>query len=71
MAEAAVYRARSNIVTNRRERKEALAFMIALMEIGVEYPDAQFQTTCSFEVEAEQLQNDYDEFCQTQGLTLE
>jgi hypothetical protein len=71
MAEAAVYRARSDIATKKRERKEALDFMIALMEIGVEYPDAQFQTTCSFEVEAEQLQNDYDAFCSIQGLTLE
>jgi hypothetical protein len=47
------------------EMKEALAFLIELLELGVEYPDAQYQTTLSFEVDADELQKEYDEFCLT------
>lgn len=47
-----------------QEMKEALAFMIELMEMGVEYPDAQYQTTVSFEVDADKLQAAYDNHCQ-------
>lgn len=46
-----------------QEMKEALAFLIELLEMGVEYPDAQYQTTVSFEVDADQLQAQYDEWC--------
>ena len=46
-----------------QEMKEALAFLIELLEMGVEYPDAQYQTTVSFEVDADQLQAEYDEWC--------
>ena len=49
----------------KQEIKEALAFLIELLEMGVEYPDAQYQTTVSFEVDADELQNAYDEFCAT------
>ena len=47
-----------------QELKEALAFLIELLEMGVEYPDAQYQTTVSFEVNADILQTAYDEHCQ-------
>lgn len=47
-----------------QEMKEALAFLIELLEMGVEYPDAQYQTTVSFEVDADDLQKAYDEHCQ-------
>ncbi len=47
------------------ELKEALAFMIELLEMGVEYPDAQYQTTVSFEVDADALSQAYDDYCQT------
>ena len=46
-----------------QELKEALAFLIELLEMGVEYPDAQYQTTVSFEVDADKLQAAYDEHC--------
>jgi hypothetical protein len=46
-----------------QEMKEALAFLIELLEMGVEYPDAQYQTTVSFEVDADKLQAEYDEWC--------
>lgn len=45
------------------EMKEALAFLIELLEMGVEYPDAQYQTTVSFEVDADALSAAYDEHC--------
>lgn len=45
------------------EMQEALSFLIELLEMGVEYPDAQFQTTISFEVDADALQAAYDEHC--------
>ncbi len=48
-----------------QELKEALAFLIELLEMGVEYPDAQYQTTVSFEVNADQLQAAYDDYCMT------
>jgi hypothetical protein len=48
-----------------QEMKEALAFLIELLEMGVEYPDAQYQTTVSFEVDGDALQAAYDDYCQT------
>jgi hypothetical protein len=50
---------------------EALGFLIELLEMGVEYPDAQYQTTVSFEVDADELQLAYDNFCLEGGVTLE
>jgi hypothetical protein len=47
------------------EMKEALAFLIELLEMGVEYPDAQYQTTVSFEVDADKLSAAYDDYCMT------
>lgn len=47
------------------EMREALAFLLELLELGVEYPDAQYQTTISFDVDADALQKEYDEYCLT------
>ncbi len=58
-------------MANKTERTEALAFLIELLELGVEYPDAQYQTTVSFEVDADELQRDYDEYCLTGGMCYE
>jgi hypothetical protein len=58
-------------MANKTERTEALAFLIELLELGVEYPDAQYQTTISFEVDADELARDYDQFCQTGGMCYE
>ena len=58
-------------MATKTERTEALAFMIELLEMGVEFPDAQYQTTISFEVNPDDLQAEYDYYMATQGLTLE
>ena len=58
-------------MATKTERTEALAFMIELLEMGVEFPDAQYQTTISFEVDADQLAQDYDELCLTGGMCYE
>lgn len=55
----------------RQEMREAIAFLIELLEMGVEYADAQYQTTVSFEVNPDELQQEYDYYMATQGLTLE
>jgi hypothetical protein len=54
-----------------QELREALAFLIELLEMGVDYPDAQYQTTISFEVDADALSNAYDEYCLTGGMCYE
>jgi hypothetical protein len=58
-------------MATHKERTQAMAFMIDLIEMGVEYPDAQFQTCLSYEVDGEELQQDYDEFCLTGGMCYE
>lgn len=54
-----------------QEMKEALAFLIELLEMGVDLEDAKYQTTVSFEVDAPALDRAYDEFMLAQGITLE
>ena len=58
-------------MATRTERTEALAFLIELLELGVEYPDAQWQTVVSYEVDGDLLQKDYDEYCLTGGMCYE
>jgi hypothetical protein len=58
-------------MASRTERTEALAFLIELLELGVEYPDAQWQTVISYEVDGDLLQKDYDEYCLTGGMCYE
>jgi len=58
-------------MATKTERSEAMAFLIDLLEMGVEYPDAQYQTAISYDVDAEVLQKDYDEFCMTGGMCYE
>lgn len=47
------------------ELKEALAFLIELLELGVDYADANHQTCISFEVDPYRLQQAYDEYSLT------
>ena len=58
-------------MATKTERTEALAFLIELLELGVEYPDAQWQTVVSYEVDGDLLQKDYDEYCLTGGMCYE
>jgi hypothetical protein len=58
-------------MATKTERTEALAFLVELMEMGVEYPDAQYQTSISYDVDADELQVEYDEFCLTGGMCHE
>jgi hypothetical protein len=58
-------------MANKTERSEAMAFLIDLLEMGVEFPDAQYQTTISYEVDADELAQDYDELCLTGGMCYE
>ena len=50
-------------MATKTERSEAMAFMVELMEMGVEYPDAEYQTAISYDVDPEILRTDYDELC--------
>jgi hypothetical protein len=58
-------------MATKTERTEALAFLIELLELGVEYADAQYQTTVSYEIDGDVLQKDYDEYCLTGGMCYE
>ena len=58
-------------MATKTERTEALAFLIELLELGVEYPDAQWQTVISYEIDGDLLQKDYDEYCLTGGMCYE
>ena len=54
-----------------QELKEALAFMIELMEMGLDYDDASHQTCVSYEVDPFTLQTAYDNFMVAHGITME
>jgi hypothetical protein len=58
-------------MATKTERTEALAFLIELLELGVEYADAQWQTVISYEIDGDVLQKDYDEYCLTGGMCYE
>ena len=58
-------------MATKTERTEALAFLIELLELGVDYPDAVHQTVISYEVDGDLLQKDYDEFALTGGMCYE
>jgi hypothetical protein len=38
----------------------ALAYLIELVEDGMEYPDAEFKAARKFQVPADELRDDYD-----------
>ena len=55
----------------KQEMKEALAFLVELLELGVDLEDAKYQTQVSFEVDGDELDRAYDEFIISNGITLE
>ena len=55
----------------KQEIREALAFLVELLEMGVDLEDAKYQTQVSFEVDSNELDQAYDEFMATRGITLE
>lgn len=58
-------------MATKTERTEALAFLIEMLELGVDFPGAVHQTVISYEVDATELQNDYHEFELTGGMCYE
>lgn len=55
----------------QQEMMEALAFLIELMDMGVDYADASHQTCISFEVDADALRDAYDAHAQTHHMGME
>lgn len=58
-------------MTTAAEKLEALAFLVELLEMGVDLADAKAQTVQSYEIDEDLLDTVYSNYALERGLCLE